>query len=211
MKPTAVLISGNGTNLAALIHFWQQGDCNYDLKLVISNNPAVKGLDRAAAAGIETLVLDHRNYPSREEYDRAIDQALTAKGIQLIALAGFLRLLSSEFVLRWAGKMINIHPSLLPAFAGLHAHKKALQYGVKYSGCTVIFVDEGVDSGAVIDQAVVPVFEEDTEADLARRVLQEEHRIFPLALDDLASGQVQLKEGKVVRQTASNTDNPRPL
>jgi len=209
MKATAVLISGNGTNLAALINFWKKGGSNYDLKLVISNNPGVKGLERAAEVGIKTLVLDHRDYPSREEYDQGINHALEAQGIELIALAGFLRLLSTPFVVKWSGKMINIHPSLLPAFAGLHAHEKALQYGVKYSGCTVIFVDEGVDSGAVIDQAVVPLFEDDDVEKLARRVLVEEHRIFPMALDDVASGKVRLEAGKVVRQSGEATNNPR--
>ena len=200
MKRTAVLISGNGSNLQALINYWQHFSPKYDIQLVISNNPEVKGLERADKAGIETLVLNHRDYSDREQYDRALEAVLANRGIELIALAGFLRLLSSWFVQQWSGRMINIHPSLLPAFAGLHTHQAALDYGVRYSGCSVIFVDEGVDTGAIIEQAVVPVFDDDNEELLAKRVLAEEHRIFPLALDEVAAGRVSLQSGKVIRK-----------
>lgn len=201
MIPTAVIISGNGSNLQALIDYWKAGKSTYDLQLVISNNDGVKGLKRAEKAGLPTLVIDHRRYPSREAFDQALDQALEKAGIRLVALAGFLRLLSPPFVAKWSGKMINIHPSLLPAFAGLKTHQKALEYGVRYHGCSVIFVDEGVDSGAIVEQAVVPVEDDDTEETLAKRVLKEEHRIFPSALDQVAAGWVRLESGRVVRKT----------
>ncbi|MDT8447734.1 MAG: phosphoribosylglycinamide formyltransferase [bacterium] len=204
MKPTAVLISGKGSNLQAIIEHWQSGTSHYDLKLVISNNAGVKGLSRAEAAGLPGLVIDHREFESREAFDRALDRALKGAGIELVALAGFLRLLSPWFVREWSGRMINIHPSLLPAFPGLHTHQKALEYGVRYAGCSVIFVDEGVDSGAIVEQAVVPVYSDDREEDLARRVLREEHRIFPLALDQVATGAVALIGGKVIRQETNH-------
>ena len=203
MNATAVLISGKGTNLQALINYEQEHDSAYNLQLVLSNNPAAGGLQLAEQAGIETLVVDHKAYVNRTAYDQALDAVLSERGIQWIALAGFMRLLSPGFVQKWSGKMINIHPSLLPAFAGLHTHQAALEYGVRYSGCSVIFVDDGVDTGAIIEQAVVPVLEQDTAASLGKRVLKEEHRIFPQALDDVAVGRVSLVSGKVIRQPAS--------
>ena len=196
---TAVIISGNGSNLQAIIDRWQEGNQSYDLKLVISNIPDVKGLVRAEKAGLPTRVIDHSQYESREAFDRAIDACLEEFNIELVALAGFLRLLSDEFVKKWAGRMINIHPSLLPAFPGLKTHRKAIAYGVKYSGCSVIFVDDGVDSGAIIDQAVVELQPDDDERSLARRILAVEHKIFPQALDDVAQGKVRLQGGRALR------------
>ena len=196
---TAVIISGNGSNLQAIIDRWQEGNQSYDLKLVISNIPDVKGLVRAEKAGLPTRVIDHSQYESREAFDRAIDACLEEFNIELVALAGFLRLLSDEFVKKWAGRMINIHPSLLPAFPGLKTHRKAIAYGVKYSGCSVIFVDDGVDSGAIIDQAIVELQPDDDERSLARRILAVEHKIFPQALDDVAQGKVRLQGGRALR------------
>ena len=196
---TAVLISGTGSNLQAIIDYWQQGKSAYNLKLVISNKPQALGLKKAQAAGLTTAVIEHQAYPDREQFDQALQAQLEEEGIELIALAGFMRLLSPWFVERWSGRMINIHPSLLPAFQGLNTHKKALDYGVKYSGCSVIFVDSGVDSGAIIDQAVVEVKDNDDEESLAKRILQQEHRIFPLALDDVARGKVWLDHGRAKR------------
>ena len=167
---------------------------------MISNQGSAKGLLRAQKAGIKTLVINHKDYNTREAFDRQMNRALEAEGIELVALAGFLRLLSDWFVDQWSGKMINIHPSLLPAFPGLKTHIKALEYGVKYSGCSVIFVDGGVDSGAIINQAVVPIKADDDEEALAKRVLRQEHIIFPQALDDLAQGKVRLEGGRVIQK-----------
>ena len=201
MTPTAVFISGTGTNLQALIDHWRSGQAAYDLKLVISNIAGVAGLQKAQAAGLKTQVLSHKDFADKESFDRVLDQTLREQGIELVALAGFMRLLSPWFVRTWAGKLVNIHPSLLPAFTGLQTHQKAIDYGVRYSGCSVIFVDEGVDSGAIIEQAVVPVLPDDTAQTLAARILVEEHRIFPLALDEVARGRVALLAGRVVRKT----------
>jgi len=198
MINTAVFISGGGTNLQSIIDYWQQGGASYDLKLVICNQADVYGLERAKKAGIPCVVISHKDFSSRRDFDQAMDQHLESHGIELIALAGFMRLLSSWFVQKWSGKLINIHPSLLPAFPGLHTHRKALEYGVKFSGCSVFFVDEGVDSGAMINQAVVDVLPDDTEERLAKRVLIQEHIIFPAALDLVAKGQVCLLDGKVI-------------
>ena len=199
MKNTAVMISGRGTNLQAIIDQWKSGQTGYQLKLVFSNVEQVEGLSRAKAAGIETLVISHRDFATREEFDRRVYKELMAKNIELIALAGFMRLFSSWFVQQWSGKIINIHPSLLPAFPGLDTHQKALDAGVKYSGCTVFFVDEGVDTGAIIDQIAVPVHVGDTEESLAKRILKKEHELYPKVLDDLACGKVVLEQGKCRR------------
>ncbi|OGG93402.1 MAG: phosphoribosylglycinamide formyltransferase [Candidatus Lambdaproteobacteria bacterium RIFOXYD12_FULL_49_8] len=209
--PTAVIISGAGSNLQAIIDYWKACDPAYDLKLVISNQAQAKGLVRAVKAGLPVMVIDHKKFATREAFDADLHQSLKDQGIELIALAGFLRLLSDKFVKDWAGKMINIHPSLLPAFPGLKTHQKALKYGVRYSGCSVIFVDEGVDSGAIIEQAVVPVLDGDTEMDLALRVLKEEHRIFPLALDEVAHGRVKLVDGLVVRTPQDDQEGVKKL
>ncbi len=196
---TAVLISGTGSNLQALIQRWQAGGSAYDLKLVVSNKKGVPGLLRAQEANLPTAVIEHLAYPDRDHFDQAMDACLEKHQIELIALAGFMRLLTPWFVKKWSGRMINIHPSLLPAFQGLHTHKKALEYGVRYSGCSVIFVDDGVDSGAIIDQAVVEVLPDDDEARLAKRILAQEHIIFPQALDDVARGKVRLTQGRALR------------
>lgn len=202
MTPTAVFISGTGTNLQAIIDHWRSQKAAYDLRLVISNVAGVPGLEKAQKAGLKTQVISHKDFADKETFDRALDRALREEGIELVALAGFMRLLSPWFVRTWAGRLVNIHPSLLPAFTGLNTHQKAIDYGVRYSGCSVIFVDEGVDSGAIIEQAVVPVLADDDAKTLAARILAEEHRIFPLALDDVASGRVALLAGRVVRKPA---------
>lgn len=196
MKNTAVMISGRGSNLQSIIDLWKQGETDYDLKLVFSNVDNVEGLTRAKAAGIETLVISHRDFSTREAFDQQVHKELKAKKIEIIALAGFMRLFSSWFVQQWSGKLINIHPSLLPAFAGLHTHQKAIDAGVKYSGCTVFFVDEGVDTGAIIDQSAVPVLIKDREEDLANRILTKEHELYPKVLNDLACGNVILDKGR---------------
>ena len=197
---TAVMISGTGTNLQAIIDAWQGGTTAYQLVLVISNRPEAKGLERAKAAGIPALVIEHKNFATREAFDQALDHALEEAKVELVALAGFMRLLTPGFVNKWAGRLINIHPSLLPAFQGLNTHQKAIDYGVRVSGCSVIFVDNGVDSGAIIDQAVVPVLPGDNAQSLAARILEQEHQIFPQALDKVARGIVRLEQGRTMRQ-----------
>ncbi len=188
MVNTAVFISGGGTNLQSIIDYRGNESLHYDLKLVVSNVADAYGLQRAEKAGIPTIVINHKDFEDREQFEKAIHKILRAHKIELIALAGFMRLLTPWFVTKWSGRLLNIHPSLLPAFPGLHTHRKALQYGVKFSGCSVFFVDEGVDSGRLINQAVVPVLADDTEETLAARILVEEHKIFPDALNRIAAG-----------------------
>ena len=186
MIKTAVFISGSGSNLQAIIDQWELGGTMYDLKLVFSNVADAYGIERAKKAGIDVACFSHKDYESREAFDDSVQALLIEKGIELIALAGFMRLLTPKFVEQWQGRMINIHPSLLPSFPGLHTHRKALEYGVKFSGCSVFYVDEGVDTGQIINQACVKVLGGDTEETLAKRVLKEEHRIFPAALEEVA-------------------------
>jgi phosphoribosylglycinamide formyltransferase 1 len=165
---------------------------------VLSNIAEAAGLERATQAGIATKTISHRGYASRESFDAEIDKALNERGIELICLAGFMRVLSDDFVRNWQGRLINIHPSLLPAFKGLHVHRQALEAGVRISGCTVHFVVPELDSGAIIAQAAVPVLMTDDEAALAARTLEVEHRLYPLALGLLAGGHVKLKNGRAV-------------
>lgn len=193
---TAVLISGRGSNLAALITAAQAPGYPARLALVLSNEPAAGGLAHAAAAGIPTAVVPHRGRP-KADFEAALQAALEASGIELIALAGFMRVLSPGFVQRWAGRTINIHPSLLPAFPGLDTHERALAAGVRLAGCTVHFVSAEVDGGAIIGQAAVPVRPDDTAASLAARVLAAEHRLYPACLALVANGQVRLEGGRL--------------
>ena len=196
--PTAVLISGRGSNLATLIAACARPDAPAEIALVISNRPHAAGLQHAAAAGITAKVIDHQRFRSREEFDRAVSEALEASDIRLVCLAGFMRLLSPWFTERWRDRVLNIHPSLLPAFPGLDTHRRALAAGVRFSGCTVHFVRAALDSGPIIVQGVVPVRPEDTPEALAGRVLQAEHRCYPLALHLVASGRARI-EGEQVR------------
>lgn len=179
----AILISGRGSNMAALIRAAQDADFPAEIALVLANVPGAGGLAIAEAAGITTLTLDHKPYgKDRAGYDAAMQTALEAHKIELVCLAGFMRILSSGFCEAWAGRMLNIHPSLLPAFKGLDTHARALAVGVMEHGCTVHFVTPGLDEGPTILQARVPVMAGDTEETLAARVLAEEHRIYPEAL-----------------------------
>ncbi|NXR71332.1 PUR2 protein, partial [Pycnonotus jocosus] len=194
----AVLISGTGTNLEALINSTKKDTSYAQIVLVISNKAGVEGLRKAERAGIPTRVVEHTRYPSRAEFDSAVDQVLQEFSVELICLAGFMRILSGPFVKKWEGKILNIHPSLLPSFKGAHAHKLVLQAGVRVTGCTVHFVAEEVDAGAIIFQEAVPVKLGDTEATLAERVKEAEHRAFPAALQLVASGAVRVGEaGKI--------------
>ena len=194
---TAVLISGRGSNLQALIDAAADPKFPAQIVLVISNVEGVYGLERAQRAGIATSVISHKGL-SREAFDARIDDALRAAQVQFVCLAGFMRILSDGFARKWQGRVLNIHPSLLPSFKGVHVHEQALAAGVKFSGCTVHFVVPELDSGPIVEQAVVPVLPSDTADTLAVRVLEQEHRIYPLALKLLAEGRVKLEYGRAV-------------
>jgi phosphoribosylglycinamide formyltransferase-1 len=183
-----VLISGRGSNLQALLDACARPDFPAEIALVISNIDGAYGLERAAKAGIATAVISHRAFASRDSFDQAIDARLRQAGIELVCLAGFMRVLSAGFVEGWRGRIINIHPSLLPSFKGTHTHAQALAAGVKLHGCTVHHVTAALDDGPIIVQAAVPVLPGDDEESLAARVLAAEHRIYPLALKMLAEG-----------------------
>jgi phosphoribosylglycinamide formyltransferase-1 len=183
-----VLISGRGSNLKALLDACADPAFPAEIALVISNVTGAHGLDRARAAGVAILAINHKDYPSREAFDAEMDRALRAAGIELVCLAGFMRLLSDGFVEGWRGRMINIHPSLLPSFKGLRTHAQALAAGVKLHGCTVHYVTPALDDGPIIAQGAVPVLAGDSEEDLAARVLAVEHQIYPLALKAIAEG-----------------------
>ncbi|WP_108683356.1 phosphoribosylglycinamide formyltransferase [Methyloceanibacter sp. wino2] len=185
-----VLISGRGSNLQALIDAAKHPDYPAELVLVISNVPDVQGLDRAEEAGIPTCTINHKDFPSREAFEAALNDALDGAGVELLCNAGFMRLLTESFVSRWLNRHLNIHPSLLPAFKGLDTHARVLESGARISGCTVHFVRAAMDDGPIVAQAAVPVLPDDTEDDLAARVLMAEHRLYPHALRLVASGQV---------------------
>jgi phosphoribosylglycinamide formyltransferase-1 len=183
-----VLISGRGSNLQALLDSCADPAFPAEIALVISNVAGAFGLERARKAGVATLLIDHKAFPTREAFDAEMDAALRAAGVELVCLAGFMRLLSVGFVESWQGKMINIHPSLLPSFKGMHTHAQALAAGVKLHGCTVHYVTPALDDGPIIAQGAVPVLAGDTEETLAARVLTVEHRVYPLALKLVAEG-----------------------
>jgi phosphoribosylglycinamide formyltransferase 1 len=183
-----VLVSGRGSNLQALIDAIGRGDLDATIGLVISNVAGVGALDRASAAGIETLVVPHAGWPSREAYDEAVAQALRGRDVDLVCLAGFMRRLSARFLEAFDGPVLNVHPSLLPAFPGLDAPGQAVAHGVKVAGCTVHLVTPELDAGPIVAQAVVPVLESDTGATLAARILVEEHRLFPAAVARILAG-----------------------
>lgn len=194
-----VLVSGRGSNLRAVLDRVAGGQLAVEVAVVISNRPGAAALGRAAAAGIPAVCLPARDYPDRAAHHRALAERLQADGVELVVTAGFDRVLSAEFIAAFRDRIINVHPSLLPAFAGtLHAQAEALAHGVKVSGCTVHFVDETVDGGPIIAQAAVPVLEDDTEEMLAGRILEEEHRLLPAVLQWFAEGRV-LREGRRVR------------
>lgn len=176
---TAVLISGSGSNLQALIDATKKADYPVDIALVISNKEDAYGLTRAKDAGIETLVINHRDYDGRDAFDTAIDDALQEHGIELVCLAGFMRILTADFTTNWKGRMLNIHPSLLPSFRGINAQKQALDAGVKISGCTVHLVTPDLDDGPIIGQSAVPVKDGDTVESLSQRILTAEHILYP--------------------------------
>jgi phosphoribosylglycinamide formyltransferase-1 len=191
-----VLVSGRGSNLQSLIDAAARPDYPATITCVISNVANVEGLARAERAGIPAHTIAHAAFPSRESFDAAMNKLLRAANVEFVCLAGFMRVLSNQFVEAWKGRLINIHPSLLPAFKGLDVHRRILDAGVRISGCTVHFVVPELDSGPIIAQAAVPVLPDDTEQTLAARTLAAEHKLYPLALDLLASVRVRLENGR---------------
>jgi phosphoribosylglycinamide formyltransferase 1 len=193
MKTLVVLISGRGSNLQAIL----QARLPLEVAAVLSSDPGAQGLLKARAAGVPAVAIDHRRFSERAAFDRAIGAEIDRHEPDLIALAGFMRVLGDELVQRYAGRMVNIHPSLLPSFPGLHTHRRALEAGVRVHGCTAHFVTPTLDMGPIIVQAAVPVLPDDDESRLAARVLAQEHRIYPQALAWLARGDVALVSGRV--------------
>jgi phosphoribosylglycinamide formyltransferase-1 len=193
----AVLISGRGSNLRALIDACAASDFPAEIALVLSNRADAKGLAYAAASGIRSIVVPHRDHSSREAFEAAVERALVEAGIELVCLAGFMRLLTAGFVGRWRDRLVNIHPSLLPAFRGLDTHARALAAGVRFAGCTVHFVRAEMDEGPIIVQAAVPVLPGDDEERLAARVLSAEHQAYPLALRFIAEGRIRVDDERV--------------
>jgi phosphoribosylglycinamide formyltransferase 1 len=193
-----VLISGGGTNLQSIIDVIEAKQLDAKIQFVLSNKADAYGLVRAKNHGIPTEVLDHKSFPSREAYDQAVVDLLHGRGVELVVLAGFMRLLSPVFIKAYSNRIMNIHPALLPAFAGLHVQKKALEHGVRFAGCTVHFVNEECDEGPIIIQAVVPVFADDTEDALAARILKQEHKIYPRAIQLYAEGRLHVVGRRVL-------------
>ena len=193
----AVLISGRGSNLGALVDAARDPAFPAEIALAVSNVPDAPGLAHAAGAGIAAATIDHRRYADRARFEDAVHERLAAAGAELVCLAGFMRLLTAGFVDRWAGRMINIHPSLLPAYRGLRCHERVLADGARVTGCTVHFVSAGMDEGPIILQAAVPVLDGDDAAALAGRVLAAEHRCYPLAVRLIAEDRVRVRDGRV--------------
>jgi phosphoribosylglycinamide formyltransferase-1 len=204
--PIGVLISGSGTNLQAIIDAIETQKLDAKIQLVLSNKSDAYGLVRAKNHGITTDALDHKSFPSREAYDQAVVDLLRAREVELVVLAGFMRLLSPVFVKAYSNRIMNIHPALLPAFPGLHVQKRAVEHGVRFAGCTVHFVNEECDEGPIIIQAVVPVYSDDTEATLAARILKQEHRIYPRAIQLFAEGRLTVVGRRVLVDGHSKDD-----
>jgi phosphoribosylglycinamide formyltransferase-1 len=208
VKPVSigVLISGGGTNLQAIIDAIEAKRLDAKIAIVLSNRADAFGLTRAQNHGLATQVLDHKAYPSREAYDRAVVDILCGRGVELVVLAGFMRLLSPVFIKAFSNRIMNIHPALLPSFPGLHVQRKAIEHGVRFSGCTVHFVNEECDEGPIIIQAVVPVFPDDTEETLAARILRQEHRIYPRAIQLYAEGRLHVSGRRVLVDGLDNDE-----
>ena len=213
-RRTAILISGRGSNMASLIDAARNPDFPAQIALVLSNRPDAPGLATAKAHGIATAAVDHKIYAGREAFEGSLQAMLDTHRIDFICLAGFMRLLTASFVERWRGRMINIHPAILPSYKGLHTHERALADGVKLHGCTVHYVVPEMDSGPIIAQAAVPVLDDDTPETLGARVLAQEHEIYPLALEIAASGRVRIDGNRVIGAAKTNDNrtlvSPRP-
>ena len=197
MKNIVILISGRGSNMEAMIAARDAGTLPVNIAAVISNRPDASGLKTAEKAGIATRFIDHKAFDGREAFDATLAECIDSFAPDLVVLAGFMRILSEGFVRRYEGRLLNIHPSLLPSFPGLHTHQRALDEGVRIHGCTVHFVTPALDHGPVVIQAAVPVLDSDDEASLAARVLRQEHRVYPQAVRWFAEGKLRLEDGRV--------------
>jgi phosphoribosylglycinamide formyltransferase 1 len=197
-----VLISGRGSNLQALIDAIAEKRLDASIAIVIANDPEASGLDRARRAGIETLVVSHRGWASREEFDAAVARELASRQVALVCLAGFMRIVGAPLLEAFPNAILNIHPSLLPAFPGVDAQRQAFEHGVKVTGVSVHFVDQGLDAGPIVMQRAVPVHDDDTRDTLAARILVEEHRIFPEAVQMVLDGHWTIDGRRVVRTSA---------
>ena len=193
-----ILASGGGTNLQSIIDRCQDGSLDAEIVIVISNNPSAGALERAEQVGIPNLSIDHRQFSDRKEFDQSVVAALKQADVELVVLAGFMRIISEVFLEAFPQRIINIHPALLPAFPGLHVQKKAIDQGARFSGCTVHFVDDGVDTGQIIIQAVVPVIDDDTEESLSARILEQEHKIYPQAIQLIAEDRLRIEGRRVL-------------
>jgi phosphoribosylglycinamide formyltransferase 1 len=191
-----VLVSGSGTNLQAILDAIRERTLDARLAVVVSNVPEAKALDRARAANVETVVVDHRGFADRAAFDAAVVEVLRARGVELVVLAGFMRLLTPALLDAFPMRIVNVHPALLPAFPGIHGQRQALEYGVRVAGCTVHFVDRGTDTGPIIAQATVPVLDDDDEATLTARILVKEHELLPRVLQWVADGRVSVEATK---------------
>jgi phosphoribosylglycinamide formyltransferase 1 len=207
-KPVSigVLLSGGGTNLQAIIDAIEAGKLDAKIEVVLSNKADAYGLTRARQHGIPTEVLNHKDFASREAYDQAVVARLSGRGVELVALAGFMRLLSPVFIKAFSNRIMNIHPALLPSFPGLNVQQKAVEHGARFSGCTVHFVNEECDEGPIIIQAVVPVFPDDTGEALAARILAQEHRIYPRAIQLYAEGRLKVVGRRVLVDGAARDE-----
>ncbi len=206
MISVVILISGRGSNLLSLLNAVDSGSIPARIVGVLANRPAAQGLQTAAARGVPTCVVDHRQFAEREDFDAALAAAIDHFVPDLVVLAGFMRILGNAFVHHFENRLINIHPSLLPAFPGLHTHRRALAEGVRIHGCSVHFVTADLDHGPLIVQAAVPVLDDDDEATLAARVLAQEHRIYPLAVRWFCEGRLRLLDGRVLLQAPQAGD-----
>ena len=200
----AVLVSGRGSNLQAIIDSIEKNSLAAEISLIMSNVSDAYALQRGKKHGLESIFLDPKSFSSRDDYEKQMIELLQTKSIDLVCLAGFMRILGKKFIEAFSGKIINIHPSLLPAFPGLNVQEKALQHGVRFSGCTVHFVNEEVDGGAIISQAVVPIFDADDTQSLSDRILEQEHIIYPEAIRLIIEDRLEFSGRRVVRKTREN-------
>ena len=200
----AVLVSGRGSNLQAIIDSIEKNSLAAEISLIMSNVSDAYALQRGKKHGLESIFLDPKSFSSRDDYEKQMIELLQTKSIDLVCLAGFMRILGKKFIEAFSGKIINIHPSLLPAFPGLNVQEKALKHGVRFSGCTVHFVNEEVDGGAIISQAVVPILDADDTQSLSDRILEQEHIIYPEAIRLIIEDRLELSGRRVVRKTRGN-------
>jgi phosphoribosylglycinamide formyltransferase 1 len=200
----AVLVSGRGSNLQAIIDSIEKNHLTAEISLILSNVPDAYAIQRGKKHGLESVFLNPKNFSSRDEYEKKMIELLQTKSIDLVCLAGFMRILGKKFIEAFSGKIINIHPSLLPAFPGLNAQEKALEHGAKFSGSTVHFVNEEVDSGAIILQAIVPILDEDDVQSLSDRILEQEHIIYPEAIRLIIEDNISFSGRRVIRKTRGN-------